>query len=64
MSAQNGSALPQQASELAGKGKSKATDQPPAQDHAMDEDEDDEDDDEESGVEEVRFTSVLYTLDR
>ena len=60
MSAQNGSALPQEASELAGKGKGKAADQAPVQDHAMDEEEDDEDEEEESGPEEVRFFFVAF----
>ena len=46
----NGSAIPEQTSEIAGKGKGKAAEQP-TQDIGMEED--DEDEEEESGPEEV-----------
>lgn len=52
MSAANGSARPQEASEIVDKGKGKAVDDAPAQDHSMEED-DDEEDEEDSGPEEV-----------
>jgi hypothetical protein len=56
--AANGSAMPDEASEILDKGKGKSV-EAPALDMAM---EDDDDDEEESGVDEVRYTYVLHGI--
>ena len=58
MSAENGSAVPQEASEIADKGKGKAADPISTRDQSMDDDEDD-DDEEDSGPEEVCSASLV-----
>jgi hypothetical protein len=53
----NGSAIPEQANQLADKGKGKATEQP-VHDMGM---EDDEEDEEDSGAEEVSLRILSYS---